>query len=171
MKPRVDKSEIPSESALYIQLSGAQYFDCYQLFTANHHHSALDAYLAIVARTPAWFNLLMNLRNRVVSLFGLKNLGQIDSVELNKPSSEYQVGDRVGIFSLLSHSQQEVVLGDEDKHLGVRLSLYISDEKGKQKIIVSTVVHVHNVLGRIYMAFVAPLHRRIVPIMLARLGR
>jgi hypothetical protein len=33
----------------------------------------------------------------------------------------------------------------------------------------TTIVQTHNMLGRVYMAFVAPMHRRIVPATLARL--
>ncbi|HEY8706862.1 MAG TPA: DUF2867 domain-containing protein [Burkholderiaceae bacterium] len=33
---------------------------------------------------------------------------------------------------------------------------------------VSTVVHIHNLLGRVYMLFVAPVHRLIVPAVLGR---
>jgi hypothetical protein len=34
-----------------------------------------------------------------------------------KPVSEYRIGDRVGIFSLLYLSQDEVLPGDSNKHL------------------------------------------------------
>ncbi|WP_426341669.1 hypothetical protein ACN9MZ_08030 [Pseudoduganella sp. S-14] len=40
-----------------------------------------------------------------------------------KPVSEYRIGDRVGIFSLLYLSQDEVLPGDSDKHLDVVLSV------------------------------------------------
>ena len=70
-----------------------------------------------------------------------------------------RAGDLVGIFSIVYLSNAEVILCDIDKHLKVEVSVC----KAADKVSVSTVVHTHNTLGRIYMLFVAPLHRRIVP--------
>ncbi|HEY0587344.1 MAG TPA: DUF2867 domain-containing protein, partial [Pseudoduganella sp.] len=82
-----------------------------------------------------------------------------------KPASEYRVGDRAGIFSLLYLSEDEVLLGDSDKHLDVVLSVC----KLPQGVVsVSTIVHVHNWLGRLYMLPVTPLHKIIVKTMLKR---
>jgi hypothetical protein len=39
-----------------------------------------------------------------------------------------------------------------------------------RKVIVSTVVHIHNALGRLYMLFVKPAHCVIAPAVLARIG-
>lgn len=124
-------------------------------------------YLAAVAGTPRWVNLLLTIRNRVVSLFGLKDVGHLDNIDPHKAAENYKPGDRVGIFTLLSISDQEVVLGDADKHLDARLSLYRHAD-AQPKVVVSTVVHVHNRLGRIYLSFVVPVHKVIVPAMLAR---
>jgi hypothetical protein len=43
-------------------------------------------------------------------------------VETDKKLSDYKVGDDVGIFTLLSVSQNEIILGDRDKHLDVKVS-------------------------------------------------
>ena len=40
----------------------------------------------------------------------------------------------------------------------------------REAIAVTTVVHIHNLLGRIYMAVITPMHRMIVPASLARLN-
>jgi Protein of unknown function (DUF2867) len=108
----------------------------------------------------------MHLRNRIVALLGLKNLGALDEV---KSGNSYRVGDRVGIFTLLYSSEAEVVLGDLDKHLEVRLSvLKTQASDGTSQLAVSTAVHEHNTLGRIYMLFVGPIHKLIVPAVLRR---
>jgi uncharacterized protein (UPF0248 family) len=64
-----------------------------------------------------------------------------------------------------------VLLGDRDKHLDVVLSVYKHplDQKGIQSVSVTTVVHIHNLLGRIYMLPVMPLHRLIAPAVLTRI--
>ncbi|MBI3524076.1 MAG: DUF2867 domain-containing protein [Betaproteobacteria bacterium] len=130
--------------------------------------SALEIYLDVVCRTPAWVNFLMATRNHIVSLFGLKNLGHLGDGTRSKPVSAYRVGDRVGIFSLLSLTDEEIILGDSDKHLDVKVSVCKLNPGARESIAISTVVHIHNLLGRVYMFFVAPVHRLIVPATLAR---
>jgi len=77
----------------------------------------------------------------------------------------------VGIFTLISNSPNEALLGDNDKHLEVILSIYKHPPStdGVQSVSVTTVVHIKNLLGRIYMIPVAPLHRLIAPAVLARI--
>lgn len=112
----------------------------------------------------------MALRNRVVQLFGLKNLGALGAFDPSKPESAYLPGDRVGIFTLIANSDNEVLLGDSDKHLDVILSVFKSStaSNGTQLLAITTVVHVHNLLGRIYMLPVTPLHKLIAPAVLSR---
>jgi hypothetical protein len=69
----------------------------------------------------------------------------------------------------VSLSEDEVVLGDDDKHLRAHVSVYKARGK-QQNVTLSTVVHVHNFLGRAYLFFVIPAHRLIVPPLLARLA-
>ncbi|OFA05152.1 DUF2867 domain-containing protein [Duganella sp. HH101] len=151
--------DIPPHSEISRHLDGADFYDCYETAIKPTPRSALDLYLQVVAGMPAWINRLMALRNRVVSLVGLKNLGGLGDVNPAKPAIDYRVGDRVGIFTICYLSEQEVILGDTDKHLHVEVSVC----KLEDKVAVSTVVHIHNLLGRVYMLFVAPMHRRIVP--------
>ncbi|MTV39643.1 DUF2867 domain-containing protein [Duganella radicis] len=150
---------IPQQSEIAQRLPGADFHDCYTMDTQPNQLSALETYLKVAATTPRWVNLAMALRNRIVKLFGLKDLGLLSAIDPAKPASAYQVGDRVGIFRIRYLSEQEVILGDADKHLRVELSVC----KTPHQVSVSTVVHIHNALGRIYMFFVAPAHRRIVP--------
>ena len=42
---------------------------------------------------------------------------------------------------------------------------------GKAVVSLSSVVHIHNTLGHIYMSVVGPVHKRIVPLMLAQVTR
>lgn len=100
---------------------------------------------------------------------GLKNLGHLGEVEQSKSATDYQVGDRLGIFSVLFLSDKEVIMGESDKHLDVKLSVYKGDENKPNTVFVTTVVHIHNALGRLYMSFVTPLHKLIAPAMLRKI--
>jgi hypothetical protein len=159
MTSSISAVAVPSESVIHRRLKGAYYYDCYSQEVPPGSGTALELYLKVVATTPAWINALMALRNRVVRLAGLKNLGHLGDFDKNKPASNYHLGDRVGIFSIVYLSDEEIILGDSDKHLDVEVSVCKVDSR----VAVSTVVHTHNALGRFYMLFVTPLHKRIVP--------
>lgn len=162
---------VPAGSRIAQALPGADFADAYQFSDPAPEASVLQCYLSLVARTPAWMNALMGLRNRAVALVGLKNVGALGRLQPGKPASAYRVGDRVGIFSLLHLGDDEIILGDDDKHLRVRLSLVRRRSGGQALLVMSTVVHIHNRLGHAYMAVVGPVHQRIVPRLLAQVAQ
>lgn len=164
----VTEAAVPANSNIAGELQGAYFYDCYRMDYRHDGASALQIFLRTFGNTPAWVDFLMRLRNRVVRLFGLKDLGQLSAVQPAKSAADYRIGDRVGIFSLMYQSAQEVILGDCDKHLDVKVSLSKHSEGDRQFIAVTTVVHVHNALGKAYMFFVAPAHKIIAPAVLRR---
>ena len=110
----------------------------------------------------------MMVRDAIVAGFGLKTAKHLKSVGTENRESH------VGIFKIYSTDQTEIVLGEDDKHLDFRLSLLCSDTPsplGKRRLIVSTVVHCHNRLGRIYFFLIAPFHRLVVQSSLRRAAR
>ncbi|MFA6021528.1 MAG: DUF2867 domain-containing protein [Rhodospirillales bacterium] len=173
MSPAITPIDVPPSSVIYRELHDADFHDCYAMAIAHADRSALELYLNAVARTPLWVGALMAIRNRLASFLGLKNLGHLGALDQRKEPSAYRVGDRVGVFSLLFISNQEIVLGDSDKHLDVKISICKLTRNGRESIAATTVVHIHNLLGRIYMRLVVPIHKRIVPAVLgqAALGR
>ena len=171
MKPRAMLSDVPPESAINAQLSGAYFHDSYVITVPDTTDIALSYFLTALANTPPWVNSLMALRNKIVRLVGLKDLGGLGELSPSKPASVYAPGDRVGIFTLISNSPNEALVGDRDKHLDVVLSVYRhpSSQHGVQSVSVTTVVHIHNLLGRIYMLPVTPLHRLMAPAVINRI--
>ena len=171
MKPRAILSAVPPESAINARLAGAYFFDCYVIYVPDTTPAALSYFLTALANTPPWVNSLMALRNKIVRFVGLKDLGGLGDLNPSRPASAYAPGDRVGIFTLISNSPNEALLGDHDKHLDVVISVYKHppNQSGAQSISVTTVVHIHNLLGRIYMLPVTPLHKLIAPAVLNRI--
>lgn len=169
MRPDIRAIEIPASSQASRYAVGAYFGDCFEIDLGNDERSTLELFLAVAAKTPGWVNRLMALRNRTAALFGLKNLGHMGAMDASKPAADYRVGDRIGVFTLLQMSEREVVLGDSDKHLDVRIFVCKLAGSAGPSAAVSTVVHVHNLLGKTYMLFVAPVHKLIVPAMLAKL--
>ena len=149
-------------------MPGSYFHDAWTLPAGDPRLSALGQFLKAAGQTPRWVSACMSLRNRVVSLFGLKNLGGIDQLLRGKAEADYRPGDRVGIFTLFENTPDEVLLGDRDKHLDVTLSVHLTPQpaSGGALITMTTVVHVHNLLGRAYMLPVTPMHRVIAPAVL-----
>jgi hypothetical protein len=163
------KSEVPPNSRASRLLQGASFQDAWRITSARIDRSALEHFLAAAARTPRWVNAAMSARNGIVQLFGLKNLGTLDNIDGIRMPKDYVPGDRVGIFTLFENSFDEVLLGDRDKHLDVVLSVHrrLLPEDQAVEVTLTTVVHVKNLLGRLYMLPVTPAHRIIAPAVLA----
>jgi hypothetical protein len=168
MNPHITTIKAPGSSDISKQLLGADYFDSYEIPLEHAGRSALEIYLGVISKTPAWVNFLMAARNRVVGFFGLKNLGRLGDLQQTKTASDYRIGDRIGIFTLLSNTDNEVVMGDSDKHLDVKVSICKLGQGENESVVSTTVVHIHNLLGRVYMLFVIPFHKLIVPAILVR---
>ena len=164
---------VPASTHIHASLPGAYFADCYQMTNPRPDAPALQVWLDLVRQTPGWVNALMGLRNRIVARLGLKDLGRLGGrpQDLKAQASQYQVGDRVGIFVIRQLSPHEVVMGQDDRHLEVQVSLAKQLQGGQAVLCLSTVVHVHNRLGRAYMAVVEPFHRIIARSMLARAAR
>ncbi|MDR0224848.1 MAG: DUF2867 domain-containing protein [Burkholderiaceae bacterium] len=166
----VTPSPVPAGSALQERLKTSYFHDSYQLQLPDDGSSAMALYLRCVARTPGWIDQLMRLRNRMVAPFGIKDLGTLSGVDPAKQAHSYRVGERAGIFRIDALSDGEVVLGDRDRHLDVQVSVMKLPRPGGLTVAMSTVVHVHNALGRIYMLGVVPAHRIIAPSVTAKMA-
>lgn len=166
------ETNVPSNSLVAPLLNGASLHDSWSITSCNAELSALDHFIVAAKRAPRWIDLCMTVRNRTGRIVGLKDLGTLSGVAAEKPASAYKPGDRVSIFTVFENSFDEALIGDRDKHLNVVLSIH--REKcvdGKRVVVtVTTVVHVKNMLGRIYMLPVKPMHRLIAPAVLATVG-
>jgi hypothetical protein len=163
-------SRVPEGSLIASRLPGAHFHDAWSVEPADPGLCALEYFLKAAQATPAWVNQLMSVRNWVVVQLGLKDLGHLDGFNPDKPQDEYQLGDRIGIFTLLENQADEVVLGDADRHLDVAMSVHLGrdPESDRAVLTVITVVHIHNLLGRLYMLPVAPVHKLITPSVMLR---
>ncbi|MES2608908.1 MAG: DUF2867 domain-containing protein [Pseudomonadota bacterium] len=163
----VRATAIPSGSVVAMHLPGAQFFDCFETADPFPDTSALQTWLDMVARTPGWMRALMALRNRLVRMVGLKDVGQLHD-GTRRTTAGYRVGDQVSFFEIRHLGEREVVMGANDLHLNVHVSLHKRMQDGQAMLSISSVVHIHNALGHAYMAVVAPFHRRVVRALLAR---
>ena len=145
-------------------LPGAQFGDSYQMTIAGQNLDPAEAARRAVYGAPSWINFLLRLRTILVKPFGLKP-GE-------NPARERATANNIGIFPILDRKPQRLTLGMNDRHLDFRLLVDVKDlGEGRQLVTASTAVKTHNLLGRIYLGFVKPFHRVIVPAMLAKVSR
>jgi len=136
-------------------LAGAQFADAYAVAIDDRALDALHAAERMFARNPPWLDGLLRLRNILVAPFGLKTSG----------ANELSNGRIIGLFPVLSETSDRLVAGFDDRHLDFRV---VVDVARGQRVVATTVVKTHNLLGRIYLALVLPFHRLIVRNMLQR---
>lgn len=154
-------TEIPEQSALRPWLEGSDFHDAYEAPLQDLALSPTEIFLRAARATPRWVADLMTIRNRIVIWFGIRDVGGFDPRSL-KAAGDYRPGDRIGIFNVFFISENELVLGIDDSHLDVRVSVV----KQARTYVVSTIVHVHNWVGRFYMAPVERIHPLIVRTMM-----
>lgn len=141
-------------------LPEADWADRYVVERVGLRTTALEAARLMLDRSPGWLRALMVLRNRIVSLFGLKivNLKVADA-------------NTVAAFPLVSEQDDQVVLGFDDDHLDFRIVIDVEAMgAAKSRVAVTTLVYRHSAFGRFYIAVVTPFHRVIVRTTLGRLA-
>lgn len=158
---------LPPASLLATGAWSDGYRDCYTVPLGPAPVTLDDAIPAFFHATPVWFDALLGLRNTLVKPFGLKT-GSGSAPVLTPP---FHVGQSIGVFRLVALTPDEAVFGEDDRHLDFRTSILIRRTEQGQSLALSTVVTVHNGLGRCYLAVVKPFHRLIVPIMAGNMAR
>ena len=156
----VQAMPLPRSGAIVPYLSGADFADAWCVDVTRPERTALQHFRQALTATPSWVHTAMRLRNRAVSLVGLKR-----AEPWHPPEDEVGIGSQLGIFDVVHLSENEVIAGDADKHLRVVVSLQKWPAAASRPATVSltTVVHLHNTLGRLYMLPVWPAHKRIAP--------
>ncbi|MEJ7679516.1 MAG: DUF2867 domain-containing protein [Segetibacter sp.] len=129
------------------------YLDCFQgsLIDKENSLTPTDTCKAFLSSVPWWAKKLLALRNKIVSIFGLKVTGEFYTMQ-ELDSFKYETGEQLGILKVFDRTRNEIVLGVDDKHLDLRVSLLLENSKiDKQKTLtISTIVEFNNWFGRLY---------------------
>lgn len=143
-------------------LPDADWADCFELKIPNSDLTAIAAARTMLSRFPFWVRLLIRVRDAVTSLFGLRSSSDHQADELEK----------IGFFPVVSKSDNQVVLGFDDRHLDFRVVIDVrSDDQGRRLVDATTLVRRKILLGWIYLAIITPFHRLIVATTLSNLGK
>jgi hypothetical protein len=163
---------LPANSVLNKDHRLFHYIDSYQSsFTDAANQIGIDKVAKLFFTSgPKWIDKLFALRNKIVRLFGLKT----SSADSRQPQNELnnfkgEKGEQIGLFKVMDKTPQEMVLGEDDKHLNFRVSLLLDtalSQSQQKNLIITTTVKFNNVFGRLYFLPVRIFHKLIVPSML-----
>ena len=161
--PPVECLAIPDEASVFGMAGDVQLADAFAVALpagAVHDPTVLARWM--FEHPPGWISQLLAVRNALVMPFGLKT-----STELRRAPAQ----ERVAMFKIHFVDSQEILMGQDDSHLDFRVSVLVQAGEAGACVVVSTVVHCHNRLGRFYIAVVAPFHRVIVKSLLRRAAK
>ena len=117
----------------------------------------------------AWVGKLLRIRDALVVGFGLKTAKSLEE------SARTERDKHVSIFRIYERTVDEIVLGEDDKHLDFRVSVFQETRGdvagGGRYLTVSTVVRCHNLLGRTYILLITPFHEMVVRSSMRRAAR
>lgn len=165
---------IPENSLIEREYKKYDYADSFRAsFTGKQN----ELNIAKVGRTfflsaPVWVRSLFIFRNKIAALAKLK----IPKTEGNsrKKIERFQgkKGERIGLFRVFDNADNEIILGEDDKHLNFRVSLYLERSKKditETNLTISTIVLFNNWAGAFYFFIVGPFHRCVVRTILKKM--
>jgi hypothetical protein len=139
-------------------LPSVDYFDVFSAQVGGDVSLEEVARRVFAGRPPR----LMRLRDALVRPFGLKT-----SPPGPRPPPRFQPGERIGLFTLFERSAEELLLGEDDRHLDFRVSLRLAGGEAS----LATAVRFRSLLGRVYFFLIRPFHALVVQGMLRRATR
>jgi hypothetical protein len=151
---------VPAESEVFLAYQRTNLADAYSIrLPAGATASPEQLARFIFSGQVPWVSRLMKVRDLIVARFGLKTSDRLANAD---PSNGVR---RIGLFRIYATTENEIVLGEDDRHLDFRLSVLCTTSRSspaQRRLTVSTVVHCHNRLGRAYIFLIAPIHRAVV---------
>ena len=140
-------TECPAESLVLKDLERTDYYDCYMV--RKQTNDSIDKIKEKIFTLPAWIDFLLKIRYVfIVKPFGLRT------------------GDANP--SLISRNENEIVVGENDKHLYFRISVLKKESGQKSEVYLTTVVRFNNIMGRLYFLPVKPFHKLVVKALLKK---
>ncbi|WP_037573916.1 DUF2867 domain-containing protein [Sporocytophaga myxococcoides] len=157
------------ESALINQnFPFADYSDSYKTeFHSAYQITVNDLVYAFFDSSPKWIEKLFALRNTVVKIFGLK-VSELNDRKGQRELFKVEKGNGLGLFKVFDKNDNEVMLGEDDKHLDFRVLFHLIKNGNDHYVFtLTTPVRFHNAFGRFYFTIIKPFHQFIVPSMMS----
>ena len=156
----------PSDNVLSPLYVGADLLDAFAIHLPAEVSDDLEVLTrALFERQAGWIRALTWVRDAAMATVGVKSSRAIGAAAAAR-------GSVIGYFPVVSKSAGELVVGEDDRHLDFRVAILLrTGAAGGRELVVVTVVHCHNRLGRTYLAVIAPFHRSILRANLQRAVR
>lgn len=152
-------SQLSRESQLHQTKQKGDFLDCFSVDLAHDDRPLADLAQTTFIELPAWTRALLAIRDSVVSVRGLMTTRGLPKDLSHREI--LQVGQQINFLTILSLSEHEIILGEDDAHLDFRISFRM-DGVDPRRISLATLVQPHNRYGRIYLRLILPFHNRIV---------
>ena len=167
---RIIEELIPKSDKIFDSFGNVNYEDRFCLIIGEKYIFDLDIFITkLLASIPKWVKLLLNLRNVIARIYGLKT-GKFIKIHLNSDELNLKQGQSLGEIFILLKEKNHLILELKDKHLDFRFSIWIKQGVDKTSVSLSTIVKINNIFGKIYFFFVKPFHRLIIPNILKKIS-
>jgi len=145
---------VPSDSILAPLYRSANLLDAFAVQLPAGASDDLEVLArAGFERQEWWIRMLTRVRDIIMTTVGVKSSRALGIAAAAR-------GPVIGFFPLLSKHAGELVMGADDSHLDFRLAIQVrAGAEGGRELVVVSVVHCHNLLGRAYIAAITPFHR------------
>lgn len=139
--------------------------DAHEEAVTNPDLTDVDAALrSFFTSSPAWLKTLLEVRNKIVSRLGFET-GSAERPELPQ---RFTIGDELGTFTVLDRSNDEIVMGGEDKRFGLEISVWLPT--AEDRLQVTTIAHSKDAIGKAYLTLVARFHGPIAAMLTKRMA-
>jgi hypothetical protein len=167
--PLVKRTPPPADSLAVLAQPNADVADAYAVSLTGPPVTVDALARAFFLAVPGWVVALLRLRDRAVRPLGLKTAPTTGG----PPAllAELLQGTAVGLFRVLDRRGDELLFGQDDRHLDFRVALRLEQRGARQRAMVVTTVRYRHFAGRAYFAVIRPAHQLIVPAMLRSTAR
>ena len=161
---------IPRSDKIFISSGKVNYEDRFCLILGTEKIFDVDFIIVkLIKSIPKWLKFLLNLRNEIASIFGLKT-GKIENIYENLEKLNLKQDQLITDFFIFLKEKNHLIAELKDKHLDFRFSILIRQEDGITRVSLSTIVKINNIFGKVYFFLITPFHRLIIPNILKRLS-
>jgi len=160
----IKKSSLPTGTLINQYFTNIHYQDCLVTeVNPSKEITVSDAAKAFFLCSPQWVHQLMKLRYKIAGLFSLKT-DKHQKKDIDRLyNSNFETGEKFGLFEILFRSENEIIMGANDRHLNFRVTIYLQTfPKQHYQVYIGTVVQLNNFFGKIYFFVVQPFHKFIL---------
>ena len=167
---KVYPKTIPPDSLISEALSRIDFSDNYGIKISSAYPVEQEELPILFFKSfPKWVEILLYIRESLAKIIGLKTA---EGMNIEKQIREFKAdkGQSIALFKVYGKTSQELMLGQDDRHLDFRLSIFTVKEGDFTEISLATTVQFNGWLGKAYFVPVKPFHKIIVRLTLKRLA-